>query len=153
MHLTAQFRPDGDAVETFTADHDESCFAPLAGKPGAVEIMLDPVADRLQDTPAAATDHIGKTLDPQHIMRGDHRAQSGKEGITRLYWAACDDKAFEIVVIVLAFQIVEGWPGREIFLGCGGKAQRNLRDDLSISCCDKLDPGPKLHLDFPAKCR
>ena len=68
----------GGAVEALSADHDEPRRAALAGQPGAVEMLLDAVADRLHDLPAVAAGHVDETLDPQYVVRADQRRRAGR---------------------------------------------------------------------------
>jgi hypothetical protein len=54
VHSAAQCCSNCGAVEAFAADYDEPCLALLVGTPGPVEMMLQPVPDRLHDLPAIA---------------------------------------------------------------------------------------------------
>ena len=90
-------------------------------------MLLDAVADRLHDLAAVAAGHIEEALDPQHVVRPDQPAQRGAEAGGVGDRAALDDKAVEIVVVVLAFELVQRRAGGEIVLGGGGKAQRHRR--------------------------
>ena len=141
MHSAGQCCGDCGAVEAFAADYDKPRLAIFAGMPGPVVMLLQAVADRLHDFPSVSVGHIGKALDPEHIVRADHGAQLGKECIAVGYWAAGHHKNFEIVVIVLRLQIVSGGPGSEIFLGSGSQAECDFRRDPACLGRDKPYPG------------
>ena len=71
VHSARQRRGDGGAVEALLADHDEprlGARSPVSPRP--VEILLHPVADRLDDLPPVAAGQVDKALDPQHVVRG-----------------------------------------------------------------------------------
>src|SRR5437016_14474857 len=51
-------RANGGAVNPLAPNHDEPARRALIGQPGAVEMLLDAVADRLDDLPPVASRHI-----------------------------------------------------------------------------------------------
>ena len=118
---------DRGAVEALAADHDEPRRARLAGSQGRSKCCCDAVADRLHDLAAVAAGHVDETLDPQHVVRPDRGAQPGAKRGGVGYRPAVDDKAVEIVVIVLAFELVQRGAGGEIVLGRGGEPERHRR--------------------------
>src|SRR6266849_10958137 len=131
-------RPDGGAVDALAADHDEPARRALAREPGAVEMLLDAVADRLHDLPPVAPRHIEEALDAEHVMGADQRREPGAERGTIADRPALDDKAVEIVVVVLLFKIVARGPGGEVVLGRGGEAERHRRRDSTLLGIDEL---------------
>src|SRR5438094_2085109 len=70
---------DRGAVDALAADHDEPARRVFARQPGAVEMLLDAIPDRLYDLPAVAARDIEETLDPQHVVGADHRREPGAE--------------------------------------------------------------------------
>src|SRR6266853_4119432 len=68
MSCRRQRGADRSAVDALAADHDEPARRALARQPGAVEMLLDAVADRLHDLPPVAPRHIEEALDAEHVM-------------------------------------------------------------------------------------
>ena len=90
-------------------------------------MLLQAVADRLHDLPAVAAGHVDETLDPQHVVRaGSRPASRARNASPSSTGPAVDDKAVEIIVVVLAFELVHRGAGGEVVLGGGGEAQRHL---------------------------
>ena len=74
VHSAAQCskrRYDGGAIEAFAADHDQPRLALFTGIPGPIEMLLQPVADRLHDLSAIATGQVDKPFHPQDVMQAD----------------------------------------------------------------------------------
>ncbi len=63
-------RRDSLAVEAPLADHHEAAGASLARPPWPVELMLDALADALDDQPHRLALHLGKAFDAQDVVRG-----------------------------------------------------------------------------------
>src|SRR5438874_8047382 len=118
---------DRGAVDALAADHDEPARRALAREPGAVEMLLDAVANRLHDLPPVAARHVEKAFDPQHIMGADQRREPDAECGTIADRPALDDKAVEIVVVVLLFEVVARGASGEVVLGRGGEPERHRR--------------------------
>ena len=70
-------------------------------------MLLHAVADRLHDVPAIPARHIDKAFDAQHVVFADHRGEPDTESGEIGDRPAIDDKALEIVVIVLALDLVQ----------------------------------------------
>ena len=69
-------------------------------------MLLDAVADRLHDLPPVAPRHLEEALDAQHVVGADQRREPGAERGAIRDRPALDDKAVEIVVVVLGVEIV-----------------------------------------------
>src|SRR5712691_11614955 len=82
MSRRRERQADRGAVDPLAPDHDEPARRALAREPGAVEMLLDAVADRLHDLPPVASRHIEKALDPQDVVGADQRHQPGAEQCT-----------------------------------------------------------------------
>jgi len=53
MHSASQRRGDGRLSQAFLADHDKPRVAPFFGLPRPIEILLQPIADRLNEVASA----------------------------------------------------------------------------------------------------
>src|SRR5258708_6606799 len=121
-----QRRGDRGAVEAFAADDDEAGRARLAVAPGAVEIMLQPLADALHHLAELLAGHVEEALEAENVVRRDHRAEAGEEVRGIGDRAARHDEALEIIMVVPGFEVVTGGPGREGVLGAGRQPQPPL---------------------------
>ena len=70
-------------------------------------MLFDPLTDRLHDLAAVAAGHLEEALDPQHVMRADQRREPSTERGSIDDRTALDDETLEIVVVVLALQLVD----------------------------------------------
>ena len=70
-------------------------------------MKLQPVADRLDDLAPVAPGPIDKTLHSQHVMQVDRGTQTGDESGAILDRPRRDDKALEIIVVVLGLEVVQ----------------------------------------------
>ena len=113
-------------------------------------MLLHPIADRLHHLAPVAARDVDKAFYAQDIMRPDHRrkpvAERGRVGDR----PATYDKALEIVVIMLAFEFVQGGPRGEIIFGGGGQAERDRRRHPALLGANQLDPRPQSRLDVMA---
>ena len=87
-------------------DHDEARLTLLTDLPGPIEVVLYPIADGLDDLAAVAPGPVDKALDPEHLVKLDRGAQAGEERRIITHWSRGHDKALEIVVIMLGFEVV-----------------------------------------------
>ena len=105
---------DRGAVETLAADHDEPRRARLAGQPGPVEMLLR-CGRRPPARPAGGRGRARrrKPLTRSTSCAPDRGARAGRGTRAEIgYRAALDDEAVEIVVVVLAFELVQRRAGR-----------------------------------------
>jgi hypothetical protein len=153
VHSAAQCRRDRSAIEALAADYDKPRLTLLANTPSAVEVMLEPIADGLHNLPPVAARHVDKPLHPQHVVQTDRDAQTGKKRIVVLYGASGHDEAFEIVVIVFRFELVDRVPGSEVILGGNGETECDPGRHPPLSRDYELDTRSKAPLDFAAKGR
>src|SRR5205085_94128 len=113
----AQCCSDCGTVQAFAADHNEPCLALLVGMPRTVEMLLQPVADRLHDLPAIAAGQVDETLDPQHVVQADRGSQPTEKCVSVLYWPSSDHKALEIIVVMPGFELMHRGAGSKVVLG------------------------------------
>src|SRR5258708_23531985 len=101
-----QRRGDRGAVEAFAADDDEAGRARLAVAPGAVEIMLQPLADALHHLAELLAGHGEEALEAENGVRRDHRAEAGAEARGVGGRAARHDQALENILVLPRFDAV-----------------------------------------------
>src|SRR5215469_813641 len=147
-NLRSQRRSDGTTIETLLADHHQPREALLAHLPRAIEIMLHPIAHRLDHLPAVAARQREKTLCPQDVMRADNRDKAAAKRLSVGDGSERHHKTIEIVVVMLAFEFVHRWPRGEIVFRRGVEAERDPRRDFAVARGDDTDTGPQTRRDL-----
>ena len=128
--------PNGRFIHIVQADDDQAGAAHFAGSPGAVEILVDPGADALDQKAHRLSRYIGKALQPENVMRGNDRLQLFDETGWIGNRAQFDEETVEFVMAVLlaglVFHLVMGLAVGDIAFGADAKAEQDGGGNLAV---------------------
>ena len=121
QHLKCELSLDACSVEALQADHHQRRAAFLTVAPGAIEPMIDPGADRLNNEARRVAVKGDETFQPQDTVAADQCRDGLDQHAAIRNGVERDEEALEIVVVVLrdALDLVMRAAGGEIALGRG----------------------------------
>src|SRR5262249_23186522 len=111
-------------------DHNQAALPLLGRLPGPIELTGHARADRLHQQPQRLAGYRGKALHAQHVETLGERFNTRDERRWIGEPLQPNDKAIEIVMIVLGFGVVPGRAIGNVVFSCDAEPQQQLLIDL-----------------------
>ena len=101
-HRLLDLRP----IKSFETDHHEAAATRFVVAPLTVKMGVYSIADSLNDEAHGLAFHLDEPFQPQNVVILDHPLQTGSCGFRIPHGRSTDDKALELIMIVVMMMVV-----------------------------------------------